>query len=399
MRNNTRQLYRDERGMSLIYVAVGLMSFIAATTLAIDVGMFMTARSQAQNSADAGALAGVSALVFNDWNNRSSSGPAVQNAIDAAHTNKVIFESPSVRPDDVTFPAGPTGNNRVQVNVFRTADRADETLGEAGPVPTLMGRFFNVESVNIAATATAEASPADAMTCVKPFMIPDKWEEVQTPDWDPSDTFEMYDKKGELLPNRDIYIPVRNCPTCKDNPAYTGYSVKKDKGQQLILRAGTGGNIVPSFYYSWKMPGDIGGDFYRDNIANCNMSVVKWNDPIIQEPGDKMGPTVQGIEDLIAKDPSARWDPGCECVKDSQYAGQSPRTFPIPLYDPAYYDLGRTHGRDADFKVANFLGFFADHVQGNQIYGYITGVIGVVSGTLPGPAPSAMFPVSIRLVQ
>jgi len=38
-------------------------------------------------------------------------------------------------------------------------------------------------------------------------------------------------------------------------------------------------------------------------------------------------------------------------------------------------------------------------VQGNQIYGYITGVIGVVSGTLPGPAPSAMFPVSIRLVQ
>src|SRR5262245_6679418 len=396
MRNNTRHLYRDERGMSVIYLAVGLTSFIAATTLAIDVGMFMNARSQAQNSADAGALAGVSALVFNDFNNRSSSGPAVQNALDAAHANKVIFEAPSVLPGDVTFPVGPTGNNRVQVNVFRTDAQGRET---PGPVPTLMGRMFGVATGNIAATATAEASPADAMTCVKPFMIPDKWEEVQTPPWDSGDTFKMYDKWGNELPDRDRYIPVRNCPTCRDNPAYTGYSIKNDKGTQLILRAGTGGNITPSFYYSWKMPGEIGGDFYRENIANCNMSVVKWNDDITQEPGDKMGPTIQGIEDLIAKDPAAYWDASCQCVKGSTYSGQSPRTFPIPLYDPAYYDFGRTHGRDADFRVANFLGFFADHVQGNQIYGYITGIIGVVSGTLPGPAPAALFPVSIRLVQ
>ena len=34
----------------------GFMAFLAATTLAIDVGMYMVARSQAQNSADAGAL-------------------------------------------------------------------------------------------------------------------------------------------------------------------------------------------------------------------------------------------------------------------------------------------------------------------------------------------------------
>jgi Flp pilus assembly protein TadG len=37
---------------------MGFMAFFAASTLAIDVGMFMTARSQAQNAADAGALAG-----------------------------------------------------------------------------------------------------------------------------------------------------------------------------------------------------------------------------------------------------------------------------------------------------------------------------------------------------
>jgi Flp pilus assembly protein TadG len=51
---------------------IGFMAFFAASTLAIDVGMFMTARSQAQNSADAGALAGVTALVFNDYDNRTT---------------------------------------------------------------------------------------------------------------------------------------------------------------------------------------------------------------------------------------------------------------------------------------------------------------------------------------
>ena len=49
--------------MSFVYVGMGFMAFLSATTLAIDVGMFMTARSQAQNSADAGALAGAVALV------------------------------------------------------------------------------------------------------------------------------------------------------------------------------------------------------------------------------------------------------------------------------------------------------------------------------------------------
>ena len=53
------------------------MGFLAATTLAIDVGMFMTARSQAQNAADAGALAGAVALAFNDYNDRTTTGPAV----------------------------------------------------------------------------------------------------------------------------------------------------------------------------------------------------------------------------------------------------------------------------------------------------------------------------------
>jgi Putative Flp pilus-assembly TadE/G-like len=396
MRNRIHHLRRDQRGMSFVFVGLGLTAFLAATTLAIDVGMFMNARVQAQNSADAGALSGVTALVFNDYNNRSSGGPAVQSAMSSAKANKIIFKEPAITPADVTFPLSPDGlPNRVKVDVFRTKERGNAVL-------TLMGSMFGVQSVDIAATATAEASPANAMTCVKPFMIPDKWEEHQTPDWDPNDTYDRYDNKGKLIANPDVYIPARNCLGCKDNTAYTGYSNSKDKGMLLVLRAGTGNNINPSFYYSWKMPDDIGGNFYRDNIANCNQSKMKWFDLITQEPGDMSGPTIQGITDLIAKDPSAYWESGasggCNCVKGSKYQGQSPRVFPIPLYDPEYYALGKANGRDADFRIANFLGFFADHVSGNQIYGYVTMITGVVD-TSTSTVPGGLFPVDIRLVQ
>src|SRR5437764_8283836 len=105
MLNRIHRLRRDERGMSLILVAIGLTAFMAASVLAVDVGMLMTARNQAQNAADAGALAGATALAFNDYTNRSSTGPAVQSAIAAATQagNGVMRAPVSVTPTDVTF--------------------------------------------------------------------------------------------------------------------------------------------------------------------------------------------------------------------------------------------------------------------------------------------------------
>jgi hypothetical protein len=385
MQKHLRHLRDDERGMSLVFISVGFMSFMAATTLAIDVGMFMTARNQAQNSADAAALAGAVALVRNSYTDRSPAGPVVRSAILTAEQNMIFGEDVSVTAADVTFPPAPGGQlNRVRVQVYRTIARENA-------VPTLLGSFFGVPSVDITAAATAEAAPANAMTCVKPFMIPDKWIEKQTPAWDPDDVYNKYTNNGKTpLANPDIYIGSGN--------GYTGYSYSEDIGRQLILRAQTGNNIQPSFYFSWKMPDDVGGDFYRENIANCNQSRIVRGAPIIQEPGAMEGPTIQGIEDLIAKDPNAYWDDACKCVKGSRFPGQSPRTFPIPLYDPEHYADGKAHGRDADFKVANFLGFFVDRVQGNGIYGRVTRITGMVDETA-AMAPDDSIPMAIRLVQ
>ncbi len=382
MRGRIRHLRRDESGMSLIYVGLGFMAFMAATTLAIDVGMFMTARTQAQTAADAGALAGATAFVYNGFDDRSPGGPVVQSAINTARENRVIGKDVSVQPADVTFPIGTNGTyNRVRVGVFRTN-------GRLNPVATLVGPVFGLSQVDISAYATAEAMPANAMTCVKPFTIPDKWSEKQDPSWTNTSTFDRYDKKGNVIANADEYIPA-------GQPGYKGYTYA-DAGTIIRLRSSNANKVAPSMYWSWDMPGGSGGDFYRENIAGCNTTHVGYGDILSQEPGDMMGPTIQGMDELIAKDPTAYWDSSKNLPVSKM--SPSPRVFPIPLYDPDFYQSGVTTGRNATLKVANWIGFFVEGHSGNEVYGRITPITGLVDGNV-SPAPAGTFPLAIRLVQ
>ena len=367
---------RDPTGMSLVFISVGFMAFFAATTLAIDVGLFMTARTQAQSSADAAALAGATAFVYESFDDRTAGGPAVQSAINTAKRNKIIGADVSIDPADVTFPIGSGGQyDRVQVWVRRNA------------IPTLVGKVFNVPTFDINATATAEAAPANAMTCVKPFTIPDKWVENKTPPWTIDSTFDRYDNKGAIIPNADVYIPP--------SATYKTWTAA-DAGTRFILRAGTGNNIEPTFYYSWKMPGDIGGDYYRDNIANCNPTVIPVGVTMTQEPGAMEGPTIDGLKDLVAKDPTARWDDYQKKVISD--FGQSPRVFPIPLYDPDLYQNGKQNGRTATLISRNWLGFFVEGFNGNEVYGRLVPITGVIDTSLP-LAPDGVYPRAIRLVK
>ena len=72
--------------MSMVFIGMGLMAFIGVSILSMDVGMVLTARAQAQNAADAGALGGAISLYYDDYDDRSSGGPAVQTAINQATT-------------------------------------------------------------------------------------------------------------------------------------------------------------------------------------------------------------------------------------------------------------------------------------------------------------------------
>ena len=387
MNNRLRRLVRNDSGMSYVFIGLGMTAFLSASMLAIDVGMLMTARNQAQNAADAGALAGATALLYDSWNDRSPTGPAVTSAIAASTNNKVMAGAVSVNAPDVEFPTDPSGEpNRVKVTVRRTAARGN-------PVSTLIAKYFGTSTADIGATATAEVSQANAMTCVKPFTVPDRWQEKQSPPWDGSDTYDAFDNKGRPLANPDIYIPA-------DKPGYTGYNQESMRGQILTIRAATGTNITVSFYFSLALgkPVITGGAEYDWNIANCNKTIYHWGDPLTQEPGAMNGPTISGAELLLARDPGAYWDTVTNKVKGSAYGGKSPRVFPIPLYDPIVYDSGKRNGRTADLVTANWIGFFIDHIEGNGIVGRIIPIAGIRDATA-GPAPPGLTPKTLRLVE
>lgn len=382
-----RTVYRDERGMTLIFAGLGMLAFMSATMLAIDVGMFMVARTQAQSSADAGALAGAVALVFDDFNDRSASGPAVQSALTASTANRVMGTDVSVTPDDVTFPAF----ERVRVQVYRTTERGNAVL-------TLVAPIFGINEVDIDAVAMAEAVPANAATCIKPWAVPDKWDERQTPAWDEDDTFDaIYQNgpnRGETMPNADLYVPV-------GQPGYTGFQPSPqgpDYGRQILIKPGNPSQAVnASHYYPIALPGGTGADWYQENIPGCWPDVAEIGDLVPVEPGNMTGPTVSGTEQLIAKDPGAYWDDVNDVVV-SDYR-PSPRIVVIPVFDPFVYDDGRERGR-LDIQIANFVGFFIEDMVGNSVLGRIVPMTGLIRGPGGGGAvPEGSFLRAIRLVE
>jgi len=381
MRNHLNRLYHDERGMSYIFIGLGFIAFLSATTLAIDVGMFMVARSQSQNSADAGALAGATALAVNSFTDHTASGPAMSSALTAAQANQVIATTVSVGPADVQFLNNPTTGiqNRVKVTVYRTAARGNA-------LPTLMGRFFGVSQADVLATATAEASPANAETCLKPFTIPDKFIDNHDPGgWYPGAGF---------IDGTDTYIGP------SDPVNYTGFNATRDKGIEMTLKANNTSKVTSSFYNPWDLPGSVGASDYRSNIENCNPAIVDVGSTEPPETGNMVGPTKQGTDALVALDPGAYWDTTCNCVQGSSFPdGRSPRIVVIPVYDPIAFSEGPAHGKGIVLNFTNFIGFFVEPLTGGgEVKGRIMPVAGLIDGGA-GPAPGGAFPYVIRLVQ
>jgi hypothetical protein len=222
------------------------------------------------------------------------------------------------------------------------------------------------------------------MTCVKPFTIPDRWREADSGELaDPeTDGFDWVDKKGKPLATQDIYNTE------------TGYDMNRDKGMTITLKADNGSKIAPSFYYPWAMGGGTGADWYRENIAECNVDVMGFGQIYTPEPGNMVGPTKQGMDELILKDPNAYW--GSDGVVSTMHP--SPRIVAIPVFDPIYYAEGKAGGRNASLKFVNYIGFFVEEMVGNEVRGRVTPINGLRKGNM-GAAPQNAFPKSIRLIE
>ena len=74
---HARSRRRSERGAVLMYTAIMLVALTAMSALAIDLGVMFVGRHQAQNAADAGALAAATQLATGNYDNDTEARKAV----------------------------------------------------------------------------------------------------------------------------------------------------------------------------------------------------------------------------------------------------------------------------------------------------------------------------------
>jgi len=386
---------RGMRGTALIFVTVAITTCIAFSVLTLDIGMILMTRIQLQNAADAAALAGVSALMAGGTQAAARTraiAVAGQNVAWRDGLDAVIIDDP-----DVTFPSA----TRCRVQTHRTRATGDAL------------RTFFIRVLDPGADLLAEASAAAeaefflvcGTSCVKPWSVPDRWDDTNdngeydyaepytdsngNDQWNPGEPFEDQNGNGAWDPD-EPYDPVTS-----------GYLPPGDVGLRITLKIGDPNDaIVPGFFYAVDLPpmhdpaGDpeTGADVYREHIATCAPYVINLGDSLQVEPGNMVGPTRQGVLDLIAQDPGASWDDASQSVVGSAY-GTSPRVVKIAFFDPRF-----TPKSGRNFVIVSKLGgFFLEGVGGQSA---VTGVfMGLTTPGEPCEGGEPSFLLSLHLVE
>jgi hypothetical protein len=160
----------------------------------------------------------------------------------------------------------------------------------------------------------------------------------------------------------------------------------------------------PGWFYPLQLT-EPGGDEYRENIAGCSGTIWGVGDEVPVEPGNMIGPTAQGVRDLIALDPNAtfntttrRIEGSCAGTAACPDMSRSPRVVAIPIFDTAAYEDGRQSGR-VTIRIVNILGFFIDRLQGNDVRGFLVTTPALFSGSKDTLNSESAFAVSIVLVR
>ena len=340
---------RARRGAILVQVAIMLVGLTGLSAFVVDYGILWVARRQIQNAADAAALAAAVSLGFDAPGDLTR---ARENAQTAAAQNPVWGEPASMAATDITFPPCPTGSvgtgTCVRVDAFR-----DRTHGSQ--LPTIFAALVGVRHQGVRATATAQVLFGNTTDCVRPIAIPDRWLELRNDvgdaGWDPLDTFDRYASARVLLPPPvDTFIPPSG-PGANG----TGYSRAGVPGNpigdlgrqvrfaaQLDLSLPVGGEYFVPIRVTPGANGPL--DMLRD-MTSCSPHVIGPGDRLEVETGDSHFPTRTGMEQILAADPDASWDPAMNGGRGGIAGGcmstgactVSPRIIPVVAFDPDHW--------------------------------------------------------------
>ncbi len=387
-----RSLWRDERGQSLALMAVMVAGVTSMLALAVDLGMLHTARRETQRAADSAALAGAQEFLTASTP-AAAVGPAYDSAMSYATRNAV--RNILIDTTEVTIQVLPA-ESKVWVRIER------QNIG------LWFARLFGRSVATVNAAAAAAAMPASAAQCVAPFAVPDLWNDANEDlngnrNWDmgeawnygnnPGDYYQRYNGPGVTIPPATGYgSGYRNG---------NGMGITDDYGLPLRLKVQDPRNApVSGFFYPWRIGNNTGANDFRDSIINCNTTVVPTGVPQPLEMGNMKGPTRQGVNGLIAKDPNAYWNASTNTVVNSAWGNgwmSSPRVKIVPLYSPTL--IGAIQGGNHNVTFNNFALMFVEGMLSQGQDEYVIGRFLYFATGLAGSGPPGSLVRVLQLVE
>ncbi|MBI4470187.1 MAG: hypothetical protein HY650_12785 [Acidobacteria bacterium] len=373
--------HRAQRGSILFLAAVGSLVMLGGAAFSVDVGYFFLVKNQLQNAADAAALAGAQGLMLQP-SNFTSGGRAVTLATEYAAMNYAANQPVQLQPSEITFPKG----NVIMIDLTRPARTFFASVVGMNQVNIRVRSAAAVATVNGGTGGWRPWAPMDQFGHGSECVGPNDADVNTSPHGDFKTTSHTW--KGVTVPT-DRYVSPYNPSVGRmdlslesDCSQVTGYITPRD----VMLDNGT----IDLKVSSWLTPGNFGpvalggtgGSDYRTNIREGWDGTLTYGDIIDTEPGNMVGPTKQGHEDLIAMDPSAHLakdsSTGRWVVLSNAYGvNESPRIVPIPMYSPLEAPV---NGRN-NFPVRSFGAFFIHSAPNGKT------VRGTFIGTLMHGAP------------
>ena len=164
-------VFLDDKGATVVLVAICMGIFLGFVALAVDVGYMMVARAELQRTADAAALAGARQLgvLYEGMDYEAQQiydASADEDLIKTAATsvasqNKAAGSNVVIDPDDVTIGrwdqtnSPPFTNETLVADAVQVVARRDSSALSTGPISTFFARVLGINTINVSATATA----------------------------------------------------------------------------------------------------------------------------------------------------------------------------------------------------------------------------------------------------
>jgi hypothetical protein len=168
----------NERGQTILFVALALVSLLGMAALAIDVVTLYVARSEIQRAADATALAAAKAVADSGFTTLPATDPNFANAQNLAQIMATAAINPMVSANAPNLVAGqvPLLSGSPTIDLTHQGDaRITVTLSRSN-LPTFFSKIWGRGAASVVATAAAEAynpsnNPSFSFTPVAPLSL------------------------------------------------------------------------------------------------------------------------------------------------------------------------------------------------------------------------------------